>query len=253
MTADQSTVSVSPVLRRKAPPRPFFRTKTRSISHSRRAGSCRTATSRTVTSSPVSLSVTRRSRSSPRTSRSVGRCSKRRTFSTPVVMTCPDSMPVTRVMGMKTRRRVVSSTTRPSSRGGRWLTRSMATRSRTRPTWSPFGSKTAVPARCETKTRAEAAAIPCLLSRCALREARRTVSAGIRIACSDALQASPSGSPPPWWGVRTDWLRRGATAPVRCRPDRSGHPYERQPHLCLRFPVAVPAAPDWWARCAPWS
>ncbi|GGW32567.1 hypothetical protein GCM10010503_05520 [Streptomyces lucensis JCM 4490] len=34
---------------------------------------------------------------------------------------------------------------------------------------------------------------------------------------SDALQASPYRPDTPWWGVRTDWLRRVARAPVRCR------------------------------------
>lgn len=158
-TADQSTVSVSPLARRNAPPLLPLRTKTRSISQSLRAGSCWTETSRTVTSSPDSTSRTRRSSISPRTSRSVGRCSKRRTFSTPVVMTWPDSMPVTRVIGRKMRRRVESSTTSPSSRGGRRPTRSMATRSRTRPTMSPLGSKTAMPERCETKIRGAPAAM----------------------------------------------------------------------------------------------
>ncbi len=173
MTADHSTVSVSPFARRKAPPFLPLRTKTRSTSQSRRAGSCCTARSRTVTSSPVSTSVTRRSSSSPKTSRSVGRCSKRRTFSTPVVMTCPDSMLVTRVMGRKMRRRVDNSTTSPRARGGRRPTRSMTTRSRTRPTWSPVGSKTGTPARCETKIRGAPAAMAVLPLR------------GDRVSCSD--------------------------------------------------------------------
>lgn len=48
--------------------------------------------------------------------------------------------------------RLMTSTTMPSSRGGLPPTRSIATRSRTRPTWSPLGSKTGTPDRCETKT-----------------------------------------------------------------------------------------------------
>lgn len=57
--------------------------------------------------------------------------------------------------------RLTTSTTIPSSRGGLPPTRSMATRSRTRPTWSPLGSKTGTPERCETKTRGAPAAILC--------------------------------------------------------------------------------------------
>lgn len=60
-------------------------------------------------------------------------------------------------------RRLITSTTRPRMRGGRPPTRSIATRSRTRPTWSPFGSKTGTPDRCETKTRGVTAAILVLL------------------------------------------------------------------------------------------
>lgn len=164
LTADHSTVSVSP-LRRSAPPLPL-RTKYLSISQSRRAGSCWTETSRTVTSSPVSTRRTRRSRNSPNTRRSVGRCSKRRMLTTPVVMTWPDSIPVTRVIGRKIRRRLSTSTTSPSSRGGLPPTRSIATRSRTRPTWSPLGSKTGTSARCETNTRGAPAAIVRLLLPC---------------------------------------------------------------------------------------
>ncbi len=170
VTPDHSTVSVSPLLRRNAPLLRPLRTKTLSISQSRRAGNCCTDRSSTVTSSCVSVSVTRRSSSSPKTRRSVGRCSKRRTLSTPVVMTWPESMPVTRVMGRKIRRRVGSSTTSPRTRGGLRPTRSMTTRSRTRPTWSPAGSNTAMPERWETKIRgapAAMAAAPFLTSRAA--------------------------------------------------------------------------------------
>ncbi len=53
-----------------------------------------------------STSRTRRSSSSPSTSVSVCRCSKRRMLTTPVVITWPDSTPVTRVIGRKIRRRL---------------------------------------------------------------------------------------------------------------------------------------------------
>ncbi len=163
VTADHSTVSASP-RRRSGPPRPL-RTNTLSICQSLRAGSCTSPTSSTVTVSPDSTRVTLRSSSSPRTSVSAGRCSKRRMLSTPVVTTWPDSTPVTRVMGRKMRRRLTTSTTSPSTPGGRPPIRSSVTTSRTRPTRSPFGSKTATPDRCETKTREEPAAIPAHLPR----------------------------------------------------------------------------------------
>ena len=67
---------------------------------------CSIATSRTVTRrSPASRSVTLRSSISPSTRVSVGRCSKRRRLTRPVVMTCPASIAVTRVIGTKIRRR----------------------------------------------------------------------------------------------------------------------------------------------------
>ncbi len=201
LIADHSTVRVSP-LRRRAPPRPL-RTKTLSISQSRRAGSCWMATSRTVTSSSVSFRRTRLSRSSPRTSRSVGRCSNRRMLTTPVVMTWPDSTPVTRVIGRKMRRRLTTSTTMPSSRGGLPPTRSIATRSRTRPTWSPFGSNTGTPARCETKTLGVPAAILC-------------ASLGPHVLLRRD-QASPCRSATPWRTARTALCRTVYAAQVRCR------------------------------------
>ncbi len=67
--------------------------------------------------------------------------------------TAPDSIDVTRVIGTKTRRRSGTSTTRPRIRGGWLLDRKVATASRTFPTGSPLGSKTAVPARRARKTR----------------------------------------------------------------------------------------------------
>ena len=230
LTADHSTVSVSP-LRRSAPPRPL-RTKYLSISQSRRAGSCWMATSRTVTSSPPrpwpSTNRTLRSRNSPRTSRSVGRCSKRRMLTTPVVMTWPDSTPVTRVIGRKIRRRLTTSTTRPRMRGGRPPTRNIATRSRTRPTWSPFGSNTGTPERCETKTLGAPAAMRRLLlrasSRClvtasatsAFRRARTVVR---RDQASPYRRAAPRRTRPSGW--LPDGVRRTGTLPS-ATPDRSG-------------------------------
>ena len=57
----------------------------------------------------------------------------------------PASMLVTRVIGTKIRRRPNTSATSPSTRG--WLTseRIATTRSRTLPTWSPWGSKIGSP------------------------------------------------------------------------------------------------------------
>ena len=62
-------------------------------------------------------------------------------------------MLVTRVIGTKIRRRPNTSATRPSTRG--WLVseRIATTRSRTLPTWSPWGSKIGRPTRRAAKTR----------------------------------------------------------------------------------------------------
>ena len=81
-------------------------------------GSCSIATSYTVPLDRRSRGrSTCRSSICPNTSVSVGRCSKRRMFTTPVVMTCPLSMWVTRVIGTKISRRPNTSTTSPSTRG----------------------------------------------------------------------------------------------------------------------------------------
>ena len=88
------------------------------VSSQSRVRDCSIATSTTVTSMPVSSTVTLRSSSSARTSVSSGRRSKRRQFSVPEPSTtAPDSMPVTRLIGTKMRRRE-TSTSRPSTRGG---------------------------------------------------------------------------------------------------------------------------------------
>ena len=68
-------------------------------------------------------------------------------------MTAPASMEVTRVIGTKTRRRPGTSTTRPITRGSGRFGENITTTSRTRPTWSPSGSKTLSPVRRATKTR----------------------------------------------------------------------------------------------------
>ncbi len=60
-------------------------------------------------------------------------------------------MAVTRPMGRKMRRRSGISATSPTTRGGP-VSRIRATASRTRPTWSPLGSKTARPASWATYT-----------------------------------------------------------------------------------------------------
>src|SRR5919112_348919 len=94
---------------------------------------------------------TLRSSSSPRTSVSPARCSKRLRFSVPdASITAPGSTAVTRPIGTKIRRRATTSTTRPSTCGGALLTRRATTTSRTLPTRSPLGSKTVRPASRET-------------------------------------------------------------------------------------------------------
>ncbi len=114
---------------------------------------CSIATSYTVPTTPESRTVTLRSSIWPNTSVSVERCSKRRMFTTPVVITWPLSTWVTRVIGTNTERRPNTSTTRPSTRGCWGPVRSATTRSRTLPTWSPCGSKTGRPASRAAKTR----------------------------------------------------------------------------------------------------
>src|SRR4051812_31176036 len=107
--------------------------------------------STTVAFLPLSMIVTARSRSSPSTSVSPRRCSKRFKLIVPEAsVTEFGSMPVTRPIGTKIRRRATTSTTRPSTRGGAVPTRSATTTSRTFPTRSPLGSKTVSPAKRET-------------------------------------------------------------------------------------------------------
>ncbi len=120
--------------------------------HSRaRSGSI--ATSSTTATPLPSRSWTTRSSSSASTRVSAARCSNRRMLTRPVVMTWPPSMLVTRVIGRKTRRRPGTSTTRPMACGRARPGRKTTTTSRTRPTWSPCGSKTARPDMRATKTR----------------------------------------------------------------------------------------------------
>jgi hypothetical protein len=82
------------------------------------------------------------------TSSSPGRFSKRRRLSVPVLSTTASgSIAVIRPIGRKMRRRMGISATSPTTRGGWVPARGRATASRTRPTWSPFGSNTLRPAR----------------------------------------------------------------------------------------------------------
>ena len=113
------------------------------ISHSARLVSSM-ARSRTVIGLPPISTL--RSSISPMASVSVVRCSNRRMLIRPLKTTDPASIDRTRVIGRKTRRRGCTSTTRPCTRGG--VVPAMdTTTSRTRPIWSPAGSKTGVPAR----------------------------------------------------------------------------------------------------------
>ena len=94
-----------------------------------------------------------RSNSSAITSVSMARRSNRRMLTRPVVMTCPASTLVTRVIGTNTRRRPATSTTRPITRGALRRGLKCTTTSETRPTGSARGSNTLSPARRATKTR----------------------------------------------------------------------------------------------------
>ncbi|MGY4643272.1 hypothetical protein ACVW07_001105 [Cellulomonas sp. URHB0016] len=121
------------------------------------------ATSSIVAVPDPSTKSTVRSSSSPTTRVSNARCSNRRMFTRPVEMTCPASTEVTRVSGRNTRRRPATSTTSPTARGGPFG-RTSTTTSRTRPTWSPRGSKTMVPARRATNTLAPTLLTPVSLA-----------------------------------------------------------------------------------------
>ena len=75
-----------------------------------------------------------------------GRWAKRRRLTDPVAsVIAPGSTPVTRSIGTKIRRRVATSTTSPSTRGGLASTRSVATTSRTLPMRSPSGTEDGEP------------------------------------------------------------------------------------------------------------
>src|SRR3954447_23405396 len=115
---------------------------------------CSIPASTTVAFLPESLIVTARSSSSPSTSVSPRRCSNRLRLIVPEAsVTELGSMPVTRPIGTKIRRRATTSTTSPSTCGGAVPTRSAATTSRTLPTRSPLGSNTVSPASRETYAR----------------------------------------------------------------------------------------------------
>src|SRR5215218_1485923 len=112
---------------------------------------CSMPASTTWAGRPLSAIRTVRSRSSPRTSVSPARCSKRLRLRVPdPSMTAPGSTAVTRPIGTKIRRRATTSTTMPSTRGTAVPTRRATTTSRTLPTRSPLGSNTVSPARRET-------------------------------------------------------------------------------------------------------
>src|SRR4051812_11911776 len=107
--------------------------------------------STTVAGGPDSMMRPCRSRSSPSTSVSPARCSKRLRLIVPLASTtAPGSSAVTRPIGTKIRRRATTSTTRPSTVGGALPTRSATSTSRILPTRSPLGSKTCSPASRET-------------------------------------------------------------------------------------------------------
>ncbi|CAB5022198.1 unannotated protein [freshwater metagenome] len=81
------------------------------------------------------------------------RGSNLRIFSKPVIITCPLSIEVTRVIGTNILLRGGTSTIIPKILGDWLLDRRVATASLTFPTWSPFGSNTPVPANLARNTR----------------------------------------------------------------------------------------------------
>src|SRR3954469_24656326 len=134
----------------RRPSRPGSWTAMRDSTHSP-VRVCSIPASTTCAVRPDSVMRTVRSSSSPSTSVSPARCSKRLRFRVPEAsITAPGSMAVTRPIGTKIRRRATTSTTRPRTVGGAVLTRSATTASRTLPTRSPLGSKTVRPASRET-------------------------------------------------------------------------------------------------------
>src|SRR3954449_6870072 len=115
---------------------------------------CSMPASTTVARLPDSTMVTARSSSSPSTRVSPRRCSKRLRLIVPEAsVTELGSIPITRPIGTKIRRRATTSTTSPRTRGGAVPTRSAATTSRTLRPGPPWGSKTVSPASRETYAR----------------------------------------------------------------------------------------------------
>ena len=109
-----------------------------------RVGSIPASTTVIRVSDPASVACA--SSSWPSTRTSLGRWLNWRMLTEPVAsVTALGSIEVTRSIGTKTRRRVVSSTTSPRIRGGWASRRRPATRSRTRPMDSPSGPKTGNP------------------------------------------------------------------------------------------------------------
>ena len=111
------------------------------------------ATSTTTAELAVVASCTWTPNNWPISRNSSVRCSNRRRLTEPVdSATACDSRLPTRSIGTKMGRRVGSSTTRPSTRGGLRSSRSATTMSRTLPIDSPLGPNTGSPASCATKT-----------------------------------------------------------------------------------------------------
>ena len=112
------------------------------------------AASMTVAADAVVAILTFLSISCAITSTSVRRCSNLRRLTEPVdKATACDSSEVTLSIGTKIGRRVGSSTTMPSTRGGFRSRRRAATMSLTLPMDSPPGPKTGSPTSWATKTR----------------------------------------------------------------------------------------------------
>ena len=105
-------------VKERCPPAERFIVRTYSVDSCHWRGRvCEMAASTTTASSFVSRRRMCLSRSSASTRVSAGRCEKRRMLTSPVVMTWPLCMEVTRVRGRNTRRLPATSTTSPTARG----------------------------------------------------------------------------------------------------------------------------------------
>ena len=121
----------------------------------------------------------------------------------------------TRSIGTKIGRRVGSSTTRPSTRGGLRSSRSATTMSRTLPIDSPLGPNTGSPASCATKTRVGGGTGIRLGRAAAIRARARTPRGPGGLAAPGRL---PSDRPGAHTSTRTARVRRVAG----CRRMRRG-------------------------------